>query len=107
MNRRNLLGIVSLGTAVAVVAGGCSSTKPSSSDSGGGGQVVVSNQPSSSATSSVPLPDKAKKNYKVTFIQGVQGDPFYITMQCGIQAEAQKLGVTVNTQGPQKFDPAL
>lgn len=107
MNRRNLLGIVSLGTAVAVVATGCSSTKPSSSNSGGGGQVVVSNQPSSSATPGVPLPDKAKKNYKVTFVQGVQGDPFYITMQCGIQAEAQKLGVTVNTQGPQKFDPAL
>ena len=47
------------------------------------------------------------KNYKMTFIQGVQGDEFYITMQCGIEAEAAKLGVTVNTQGPQKFDPTL
>jgi ribose transport system substrate-binding protein len=107
MNRRNLLGIVSLGTTVAVVATGCSSTKPTDSNAGGGGQVVVSAQPSTSATADVPLPDKAKKNYKITFIQGVEGDPFYITMQCGIQAEAQKLGDTVNTQGPQKFDPAL
>jgi ribose transport system substrate-binding protein len=107
MNRRNLLGIVSLGATVTVVAAGCSSTKPTTSDTGGGGSVVVSAQPSASATSQVPLPDKAKKNYKVTFIQGVQGDPFYVTMQCGIQAEAQKLGVTVNTQGPQKFDPTL
>lgn len=106
MNRRNLLGIVSVGASVAVVAAGCSSTKPTTADSGGG-SVVVSAQPSTSATPQVPLPDKAAKNYKVTFIQGVEGDPFYITMQCGIQAEAQKLGVTVNTQGPQKFDPTL
>ena len=28
-------------------------------------------------------------------------------MQCGIRAEAAKLGVTVKTQGPQKFDPTL
>ena len=28
-------------------------------------------------------------------------------MQCGIQDEAKKLGVTVNTQGPTKFDPTL
>jgi ribose transport system substrate-binding protein len=37
----------------------------------------------------------------------VAGDQFYITMQCGIQAEAAKLGVTAKTQGPQKFDPTL
>ena len=35
------------------------------------------------------------------------GDQFYITMQCGAQDEAAKLGVTLNTQGPQKFDPTL
>ena len=28
-------------------------------------------------------------------------------MQCGAQAEASKLGVTLRTQGPQKFDPTL
>jgi len=50
---------------------------------------------------------KAKKNYNVSFIQGVAGDNFYITMQCGIQDEAKKLGVTVNTQGAPKFDPTL
>jgi ribose transport system substrate-binding protein len=39
------------------------------------------------------------------FIQGVAGDEFYITMQCGMEAEAAKLGVSVKTQGAQKFDP--
>lgn len=47
------------------------------------------------------------KDIKLTFIQGVAGDPFYVTMQCGVDAEAKKLGVTVNTQGPAKFDPTL
>ncbi len=44
---------------------------------------------------------------KLVFIQGVAGDQFYITMQCGIQDEAKKDGATVTTQGPQKFDPTL
>ena len=44
----------------------------------------------------------------MTFIQGVAGDGFYVTMGCGIQAEAKKLGnVTVNIQGPSQFDPTL
>lgn len=47
----------------------------------------------------------AKKT--IAFIQGVAGDQFYITMQCGIQDEAKKVGATVKVQGPQKFDPTL
>jgi ribose transport system substrate-binding protein len=48
------------------------------------------------------------KSYKLSFIQGVAGDGFYVTMACGMQAEAKKLGhVTVNVQGPAKFDPTL
>jgi ribose transport system substrate-binding protein len=46
-------------------------------------------------------------SYKVAFVQGVAGDEFYITMQCGIEAAAKDLGVTVTTQGAQQFDPAL
>jgi ribose transport system substrate-binding protein len=48
-----------------------------------------------------------KDTKKIAFIQGVAGDQFYITMQCGIQAEAKKLGATVKVQGPEKFDPTL
>jgi ribose transport system substrate-binding protein len=50
----------------------------------------------------------AAKTYKLSFIQGVAGDGFYVTMGCGMQAEAAKLGnVTVNIQGPSQFDPTL
>ena len=44
---------------------------------------------------------------KIAFIQGVSGDEFYISMQCGIEAAAQKAGVDVDVQGPVKFDPTL
>src|SRR3954464_10331078 len=41
----------------------------------------------------------------MTLIAGVKGDEFYITMNCGAQAEAKKLGVNLNFQGPDKFAP--
>jgi ribose transport system substrate-binding protein len=37
----------------------------------------------------------------------VAGDGFYVTMGCGIQAEAKKLGLTANIQGPAQFDATL
>src|ERR687885_1026312 len=43
------------------------------------------------------------KKFNMTLIAGVRGDQFYITMNCGAQAEARKLGVTLNFQGPNEF----
>jgi ribose transport system substrate-binding protein len=80
---------------LSLTAAACSSSS-SSSASGG-----------SSATSS-STGAASGKSYKMTFIQGVAGDGFYVTMGCGIQAEAKKLGnVTVNIQGPAQFDATL
>jgi ribose transport system substrate-binding protein len=47
------------------------------------------------------------KHYKMTLIAGVKGDEFYITMSCGAQAEARKLGVALDFQGPDQFDASL
>ena len=72
----------------------CSSSSSSSSASGG------STSTAGGSTSG--------KSYKMSFIQGVQGDGFYVTMGCGIQAEAKKIGnITVNIQGPSQFDATL
>ncbi len=57
--------------------------------------------------SASPSASSSAGGYKLSFVQGVAGDEFYITMQCGIEAQAEKVGATVNTQGPQKFDPTL
>jgi ribose transport system substrate-binding protein len=46
-------------------------------------------------------------NYTIAFIQGVIGDNFYITMDCGARARAEALGATIETQGPEKFDQTL
>src|SRR3954447_1066419 len=47
-------------------------------------------------------------SFTISFIQGVIGDNFYITMDCGARAKAEALGnVTIDTQGPQNFDQTL
>src|SRR5947209_5379868 len=40
----------------------------------------------------------------VELITGVKDDPFYITMTCGAQAEAQKLGVKFRSDGSAQWD---
>ena len=91
------------GLALVVPLAACTSSKPT----GSGANNTAAANPSAPAASAIAAPPKASKNYNLQFIQGVTGDQFYITMQCGVQAEAAKLGVTVKTQGPQKFDPTL
>jgi ribose transport system substrate-binding protein len=88
--------------ALALATTACSSSKPEAS----GGSAAGTAAPEATVSALTP-PAKAKKSYNLSFIQGVAGDEFYISMQCGIEAEARKLGVKVNTQGPQKFDPTL
>ena len=44
---------------------------------------------------------------KITFIQGVAGDAFYITMGCGVAEAAAKAGATVTTQGGAKWDATV
>ena len=49
----------------------------------------------------------AEKNYKITYIQGVTGNPFYMSVSCGGAEAAKRLGVTFDSQGPQQYTPAL
>jgi ribose transport system substrate-binding protein len=43
--------------------------------------------------------------FDITLVQGVAGDEFYITMACGAQEAADDLGVNLDVQGPNAFDP--
>ena len=81
-------GVILL-TLIAVVAVGCGD------DDGGGGGASGGGD------------GGGGKDYKMTLIAGVKGDEFYITMNCGAQEKAKELGVTVDFQGPDKFDAAL
>ncbi|MGG5257910.1 ABC transporter substrate-binding protein [Phycicoccus avicenniae] len=85
---RSTLRLTAAGLGAVLALAACSTGAPtsdSSAGSGGGGN----------------------DNKNIAFVQGVAGDEFYITMQCGIEAKAKELGYTVTTQGPQKFDPTL
>jgi len=63
---------------------------------------------SSSGGSTTSGSKTSGKSYNLSFIQGVAGDGFYVTMGCGMQAEAKKLGdATVSIQGPAQFNPTL
>jgi ribose transport system substrate-binding protein len=68
-----------------LIAAGCGNGSPSASGSGGGGVA----------------------GKKFVLMVGVKGDPFYISMECGAREKAKELGVTLQVQGPDKFDATL
>jgi ribose transport system substrate-binding protein len=78
---RNLvvIAVVALAVTSAAACGGSSNNSGSSS---GGGQK------------------------KVTLIQGVANEPFYISMYCGAKEEAAKLGVSLDVTAAAKWDVA-
>lgn len=47
------------------------------------------------------------KQYKIIYIQGVTGNPFYMSVTCGGAEAAKRLGVTFDAQGPAQYTPAL
>ncbi|KAA9144775.1 substrate-binding domain-containing protein, partial [Microbacterium lushaniae] len=79
------LGIAVFGASAALVLAGCSSDGGNAGGSGEG----------------------SDEGYKIAFVQGVAGDEFYISMECGIKEAAEAAGATVTVQGPEKFDPTL
>lgn len=120
--RKTKVAIFASVAILGMVLASCSSTKPaddttSTSDSG---TEADSDEPEDSGSEDTEPADDATddgtndessdsgaSNYEMAFIQGVQGDNFYITMQCGIEEVADQEGVSVTTYGPEAFDPTL
>ncbi len=85
MTRTRRMAVLAGVAAAALVVAGCGSSTPKKSAGG------------ASATPG--------GKYSVTLIAGTTADNFYVTMNCGAQAEAKKLGVTYKFTGPSHFDP--
>lgn len=81
-----------VGAALLLMGSACSTGTPTTTDSASAGST-----PDSSSAADI----------NIAFIQGVIGDNFYISMECGVRDAAEELGVEVSVQGPQKWDPAL
>jgi ribose transport system substrate-binding protein len=47
------------------------------------------------------------KTWKITLVQGVKADNFYISMACGAQSAADEYGAELTVQAPDKFDATL
>ena len=50
---------------------------------------------------------QAQEEITITLVPGLTTDAFYITMNRGAQAAADALGITVDFQGAEEFDPVL
>lgn len=50
---------------------------------------------------------QAQEDISITLVPGLTTDAFYITMNRGAQAAAEALGITVDFQGAEEFDPVL
>ena len=77
MRRRLLVGLVALALTLAACGG---------DDEGGAGGGAEQQQ------------------YSLTLIQGVKGDQFYVTMECGAREAAQAAGATLEVAAPDEFD---
>jgi ribose transport system substrate-binding protein len=62
--------------------------------------------PAAKAGSAKTLTTAQLSGKTIGFIPGVT-DPFYVSMQCGIQTAAKKYGMKVSTQIPQQFEAAV
>ena len=79
--------------ALTVMSAGVAACSSSSSGSGSGGSGS-SGGGSSAAGKHLDL------------VVGTKSDDFYITMECGAEAEAKKLGVSLTVNGPADFSPS-
>ncbi len=59
------------------------------------------------SAAALPPAAGAERPHRITYIQGVTGNPFYMSVTCGGAEAAKRLGVTFDAQGPQQYTPAL
>ena len=85
--RRTRMGSVAVAAALVVLAAGC-----------GGGTI---------GEGSGGEPAAPPDNKNLVLMPGVKAEPFYISMQCGAEVEAAKLGYQLTTQAPDRFEAAL
>jgi ABC-type sugar transport system substrate-binding protein len=91
---------ITVAAVIPIALAACSSSSSSSSSSSAATGATTGASSTSSASTSASA---AGKNYNLSLIVGTKSDDFYITMECGAEAEAKALGVTLTVNGPADF----
>jgi ABC-type sugar transport system substrate-binding protein len=94
-HRHSVPVAVAVASVMALSIAACASGSGGSSSSGATG--------SSSASGSSASGAAAAKNYSLELVVGTKSDDFYVTMECGAEAEARALGVSLTVTGPADF----
>ena len=89
---------ITVAAVIPLALAACSSSSSSSSS------TPSTSAATGSATASSPA--AAGKAYNVELVVGTKSDDFYVTMECGAQAEAKALGVNLTVTGPADFSPS-
>ena len=99
MSKARRLGaaITALATAAALAACGSSSSSSSSAGSG-------STSTGTASTAASAGTGAAKKKYNISFVAALINDSYFVTIKCGAQAEAKKLGINLKWTGPTSND---
>lgn len=84
--------------AAALLLAACSSSATTESSPAEGSAATTG----AGATETAPA---AADGTSITFVAGVKGDPFYITMSCGAQEAAEAAGAEFDFQAPNSFSP--
>lgn len=95
MKIRLPVGVCTCAVLLALVAAGCGSSSSSSSS--------ASSSSGSAGTSSSGSSGSSGKTYKVVYIPGLTGNPFYTTVACGAKSVAPSLHVNFSVQGAPTF----
>jgi ribose transport system substrate-binding protein len=88
---------IAVAAVIPIVLAACSSSSSSTT-------TPASTGAGASASGSASSPAAAAgKNYNLELVVGTKSDDFYVTMECGAQAEAKALGVSLTVTGPADF----
>lgn len=97
-NNRTRRSSAAAGVAIAALSIAACSSGGGDTSAGSGGTAQASGGSNAQG---------ATQGKDITFVPGVTGNAFYVSMECGIREAAAKYGFNVRLQGPQAFDPAL
>jgi ribose transport system substrate-binding protein len=97
------LAVAGCGSSNSGSSGGSTTSAAAAASASSSGSASATASASATSTSGGGSSSSGSGNKTLALIQGTKADNFYVTMGCGAQAEAKKLGYKIDVQGPADF----